>query len=86
MAEHTPTHEGHEVTSIDPLNLALTARSLKTRIWWWFVTIVVIIALATAIALLVGTYNKKPTSVITVVSIYLFSARIHTLSIFKGIT
>lgn len=60
--------ESIEVTSIDPLNLALTAKSLVSRIWWSFVTFISVVALVCAVGFLVTTYNKRPINVITIVS------------------
>lgn len=68
MADHVEI-----VTTIDPLNLAVTAKTAKGRIFWWFVTASSIVALIVAVTLLVNSYEKKATTVITTVkNIYLF--------------
>lgn len=58
-----------DITSIDPLNFALTATSLKAKLWWWFVTIVAVVALLAFMACFIQTYHKKQTSAITKVSV-----------------
>lgn len=59
MAQH------HEVSTIDPLNLALTAKSVTARIWWWFVTVMATLTLIGSISLMVMSYNKRATAVTT---------------------
>lgn len=55
----TPTHT--DVTSIDPLNLALTAKSTPSRFVWWFMTVGLTVGMIAVIATLVDTYQKRDT-------------------------
>lgn len=70
----TPESTSHneEVTTVDPLNLALTAKSKQRRIWWWLVTIVAFVALAFSVYSLILNYKKKDTSVVVTVSHFIY--------------
>jgi hypothetical protein len=63
-----------DITTIDPLNLALSAKNIWSRIWWWFVTVASTISLVALIAGLINNYANSPTAVAIRVCLLFFLA------------
>jgi hypothetical protein len=57
-----------EVTSVDPLNLALTAKSFASKAWWWFITVAAVVGTVAGMGLLIQTFKNKPIQVMIKVS------------------
>lgn len=60
--------ESQDVTTVDPLNLALTAKSVTAKVWWSLVTVGAVLGLVVATGFLINAYNNRPTSAVIKVS------------------
>ena len=58
-----------DYTTIDPLNLALNAKSPLAKLFWWFTTIACFTGLIAVIALLAVKYNSRNTTYVTKVNL-----------------